>query len=880
MLKTRSRFFFTLILLALWPLLAGCAGGDSSPPPIAFQPTPTLMPTPTLAGNAPAAPTPPITPPAAGGTMATEGETAVSPANQPSNPTNQPTLPTGPTPQPNERLTIGRAALQVENFALAAEQFAAALAEPDFLSGAAERDALYNLGRATLGDGRSADAIRAFEQLLLDPAAPDPAHFFLGQAYEAQGRYADAAPAYQRYLDLHPDTAAYVGPILAANHLALGDRAAAIAAFETAVSAPAHRITAVANRVRLAEFYREDGRFAEAIAQYDAARDTAITEATKGQMTYLAGLTEIQAGNTEAGHQRFLDGVANFPGAAETHQGLVALVNASVPVDNFQRGLVNLNVKSFQPAVNAFNNVIAADPAGYRPDVHLYLAWAYEGLGDWETALAELDKLAASDPATALIERGRMLGRAGNGVAAREAYRAYLTQYPDGADAPQAAWETAVLTARLGETLAAIEAYREVAARYPTHQNAALGLYRAGWLANNLEDRETAVALWWQAADQYPFSDAGNEALLWLLRTLPEMVDGGETAVVGQGLPATIPPTPPPGAVPTITPPAESAPRQEPGERAPADLLALARARAAASTLPVYGAIRARDLAQGRDPFTPANRLNLAIAGDAAAQAEAEAWLRDQLGLAPDAPVRPLAPELAFDQRRILGDKLWQIGLRESAKRELEDLRQEMRDNPLASYQLALYFRDLGLYRSSILAAEAILSHFSISVFDAPKFIGRLSYPIYYAEQIVPLAESYGFDPLLQFSLVRQESLYESFARSFAAAQGLSQVIPDTGAWIAQRLSWPNFVNEDLYKPYVGLAFGSYYLDVQLAAFNQHVHAALAAYNAGPGNAQRWYNVAGGDIDRFKEAVDFAETRLYIERIYLGHAVYRFLYGE
>ena len=875
MLKTRSQFLFTLILFALWPL-AGCAGGNSSPPPIAFQPTPTLMPTPTLAGNAPVAPTPPITPRADSGMMGDEGETAVSPANQPTNPTNPTNTPSGPTPQPGERLTIGQTALQVENFTLAAEQFAAALAEPDFLSGAAQRDALYNLGRATLGDGRYAEAIRAFEQLLLDAAAPDPAHFLLGQAYEAQGRYADAAAAYQRYLDLHPDTAAYVGPIIAANHLALGDRAAAVAAYETAVSAPAHRITAVANRTRLAEFYREDGRFAEAIAQYDAARDTAITEATKGQMTYLSGLTEIQAGNTEAGHQRFLDGVANYPGAAETHQGLVALVNAGVPVDNFQRGLVNLNVKSFQPAVNAFNNVITADPAGYRPDTHLYLAYAQEGLGNWELALAELDKLAASDPATALIERGRMLGRAGNGAAAREAYRAYLTQFPDGADAPQAAWETAVLTARLGETLAAIEAYREVADRYPAHQNAALGLYRAGWLANNLEDRETAVALWWQAADQYPFSDAGNEALLWLLRTLPEMVEEGETAVVIPG----ISPTPPPGEVPTITPPAESAPRQTPGERTLTDLLTLARARAAASTLPVYGAIRARDLAQERDPFTPANRLNLAVADDSAAQAEAEAWLRDQLGLAPDAPVRPLAPELAFDQRRILGDKLWQIGLRESAKRELEDLRQEMRDNPLASYQLALYFRDLGLYRSSILAAEAILFHFNISVFDAPKFIGRLSYPIYYAEEIMPLAEAYGFDPLIQFALVRQESLYESFARSFAAAQGLSQVIPDTGAWIAQRLSWPNFVNEDLYKPYVGLAFGSYYLDVQLAAFNQHVHAALAAYNAGPGNAQRWYNIAGGDIDRFKETVDFAETRLYIERIYLGHAVYRFLYGE
>lgn len=878
MIRQFARLPLVILMLLTWPLLVGCEAADDPPPPIAFQPTPTLMPTPTLAGGAAVLPTPPVTPRLDESGATSGGETAVSPTNQLNQPTSP--IPGGPTPQPGERLAIGRSALQMENFALAAEQFAALLAEPDALTAAAQREALYNLGLARLGDGRYAEAAAAFEQLIAEEGAPDPAHFLLGQAYEAQGRYADAVAAYERYLALHPDTAAYVGPIIAANHLALGDRAAAVAAYETAVAAPAHRITTVNNRTRLAEYYREDGRFAEAIAQYDAARDVAITEATKGQMTYLAGFTEILAGNTAAGHQRYLDGVVNYPGAAETHQGLVVLVNEGVPVDNFQRGLVNLNAKSYQPAVNAFNNVIAADPAGYRPDTHLYLAWAYEGLGNWEAALAELDKLTASDGPTALIERGRMLARADNGTAAREAYRNYLAQYPAGADAPQAAWETAVLTARLGETQAAIEAYQAVAVNYPSYQNAALGLYRAGWLANNAGDRETAVTLWWQAADQYPFSDAGNEALLWLLRTLPEMVGEGETAVAAPGLPATIPPTPLPGEVPTITPVPESSPRQEVTERTPADLLALARSRAIASNLPVYGAIRAKDLAQGRAPFTPANRLNLAAAEDAAAQTEAEAWLRGQLGLAPDLPVRALSPELASDQRLILGEKLWQIGLRESAKRELEELRQEVRGDPLLSYQLALYFRDLGLYRSSILAAEAILGHFNVSVFDAPKFIGRLSYPVYYAEEIVPLAEAYGFDPLLQFALVRQESLYESFARSFAAAQGLSQVIPDTGAFIAQRLNWPNFVNEDLYKPYVGLAFGSYYLDLQLATFNEHVHAALAAYNAGPGNSQRWYNVAGGDIDRFKEAVDFAETRLYVERIYLGHAVYRFLYGD
>jgi soluble lytic murein transglycosylase len=220
------------------------------------------------------------------------------------------------------------------------------------------------------------------------------------------------------------------------------------------------------------------------------------------------------------------------------------------------------------------------------------------------------------------------------------------------------------------------------------------------------------------------------------------------------------------------------------------------------------------------------------------------------------------------------------MGLLEEAKRELEAVRAGYSENGLLSYQLAVYFRDMGLYRSSILAASSVLRLTGATPFTAPRFIGRLAYPVYYADLIVPQAEQRDYDPLLQFALVRQESLFESFARSHAAAQGLSQVIPDTGRYIANRLAWPNYENELLYRPAIGLVFGAYYLQEQLNGFNGDVYAALSAYNAGPGNAARWRNQALDDPDLYVEVVNFPETRLYIERIYAGHAIYRFLYGE
>ncbi|MEZ4517828.1 MAG: lytic transglycosylase domain-containing protein [Chloroflexota bacterium] len=297
-----------------------------------------------------------------------------------------------------------------------------------------------------------------------------------------------------------------------------------------------------------------------------------------------------------------------------------------------------------------------------------------------------------------------------------------------------------------------------------------------------------------------------------------------------------------------------------------------------------YYAIRVKEFVDGITPFSAESPLQLPE-DETADRLEAEAWLREWLvdnniTVPPEGDLADLSPTLLNDSRRIVGEKLWALGLLEEARGELEAFRQAYTDDPLASYQIALYLRDLGLYRSSIIAAANVLGQTGTLLYDAPRFIGRLVYPAYYTDLILPLAEEYDFDPRLQLALVRQESLFESFARSGAAAQGLAQVIPDTGYWIAQQLAWPDYENEDLYKPYVGLRFGAYYLSQQLATFDNLPQVALAAYNAGPGNAIRWYDVAGDDFDLFVDTIDFSETREYVQRIYQGFIAYRFLYGD
>jgi len=861
-----------VLLLILLLILAGCGGEDSpAATPIAFQPTATLPATPTLANGAlSSVPTPPITP-RAGEEIVTEivpmatVDVNVTPTN---------------TPQPQERLDIGDAALAEENVVVAIEQFQTSLQLEDDLTEEERQDALYSLGVAYMQDEKYAEAAEAFNQRIATGGKlPDPIYFQLGQALTNLGDTTGAISAYETYLAANPDTGAYVGPMIAEAYLSLGDWAAAVSTYETAVTAPSHRFTEVANRIKLAEFYRDDGNFPAAIAQYDAIQSVAQTEATKGQMEYLAGYTELLAGNTEAGYERYQTAVNQYPGASESYQALVTLVDNQIPVDEFQRGLIDFNVGAYQPGVDAFLRYIEANPENYRQDTHLYLAWSYEGLGNLESALAELETYAATDPAKATIERAKMLARFSDSVGAQAAYQTYIANHPNGEDAPFAAWWAAAIAENFGDVAGAIDGYIKLADIAPFHEDAPEALFRAGWLAYWNGDAKTAVSSWERSAKSYPGSEFGNASLVWLLRTLPEMIEQAENGGFAEDVVETeaiTDATTISDTVASVTPEVVVTAVTATGLR---NLQTELEAEADSRTLETYYAVRARDMVQETPPFAPPATIEIPE-DDSAAQREAETWLKTQFSLETEDPLHLLSPELAYDSRRIVGEKLWQMGLFESAKLELESLRQDVSDDPLLSYQLALFFRDLGLYRSSIIAAGSILTNAGVSVFEAPEFIGQLLYPAYYADVILPLAEQYGYDPLLQFALVRQESLFESFARSGAAAQGLSQVIPDTGAYIAERLNWPDYENDDLYKPYVGLNFGAYYIDQQLDAFDGATHAALAAYNAGPGNAARWYEIAGDDLDLFKETMDFAETRKYIDRIYLGQAVYRHLYGE
>jgi len=155
----------------------------------------------------------------------------------------------------------------------------------------------------------------------------------------------------------------------------------------------------------------------------------------------------------------------------------------------------------------------------------------------------------------------------------------------------------------------------------------------------------------------------------------------------------------------------------------------------------------------------------------------------------------------------------------------------------------------------------------------------RRIYTIDYRDAIAAAATSHGLDPLLVAAIVRVESGFNARALSPKGARGLMQVMPDTGAWVAQQLSWPDYHPDMLYDPERNLAIGTWYLRYLATVFDGNLVATLAAYNAGQNRVQQW--LADSTWDGRKETIDdipFRETRTYVRRVLGTLDTYTWLY--
>ncbi len=117
-------------------------------------------------------------------------------------------------------------------------------------------------------------------------------------------------------------------------------------------------------------------------------------------------------------------------------------------------------------------------------------------------------------------------------------------------------------------------------------------------------------------------------------------------------------------------------------------------------------------------------------------------------------------------------------------------------------------------------------------------------------------------------SIMQVESGFRPYVVSPVGASGLMQIMPKTGALIANNLGDGSYAEKFLFNPSRNVAYGAYYLRFLLEYYRGVMPLAIAAYNAGPAAVDRWLaRCRDCEIDEFVEWIPYRETRLYVKNV-------------
>jgi soluble lytic murein transglycosylase len=706
-------------------------------------------------------------------------------------------------------------------------------------------DAAVLAGKLHISDGNYRAALDALATARISTGATFTNALLTGIAHERAGQPLSATVWYSQALPGSGLLSQLVNQRLGESLLAAGQYARAVAPLRASVDQSTSPTAQRERREKLALALQSSGNYTAALAQYDA-----IAAAQPGALV-LARISVERAsvyraqGRVDEARRTLRAVMDNYPRTASAFVALDIMLKDGQPVSELQRGIIDYYNDQNVAAQAAFARGVSQTGANVE-EIQYWAALNYMDLANWPAAHRNLDLVIALGAKTprfddALWARAQAYARAGESASAAVAYRDYAARLPNSARAQAAKQAEAVHLERTGERERAAEAHLAAYRVNPRGEDAADNLLRYATLNYAIGRADRVLS----ATQEIETGLLARDVRLWQAKAELKLKNNTRAAAL-------------------------------------LDELALGSD---------YPGIRARELALETQPFSSPVTRTVIYTAPRADLAEAVMWLA--LRQSNGAPISPtavaatyaaLGSNLRASAAWQRGVALWNLEIRREANDEFNALASANAGDPLAMLWMSDALRKLGHYRLSIGRADDALRLARgkpFNVRETPRALAQLLYPTYYEDLVTEHSREFKLDPLLVFSLIRQESLFESFAESTAAARGLMQVIPPTGREINQRLQWPpNYTERDLNKPYVSVRFGTSYLARMNELSKGDWYTALAGYNAGIGRALRWQEQAAGDPDMFYQNITIDEPRIYIRRIVENHAIYRALYSR
>ncbi len=715
--------------------------------------------------------------------------------------TSVPPTPTlAPTPQPKARISLGEAHMLAGDYEAALNEFWTARAQstdPEIIAAAQ-----LGVGRVLYLQSNNSSAVEQLNWLLTNVPEGEirnTAYFYLAKANEKLGQYGPAAEAYGNYLRLEPgplDSEIY--EMQGDAYSAMDDHVNALIAYRTSreKSVPGDTDTL---DIKIAQELAASGDDPAAINAYLLLYDSSINDAVRAQVNLLLGQIYLRINEPEQAYARFQTSVENFPLYFDTYSGLVALVEANQPVNDLMRGIVDYYAGEYGLATEAFDRYLYTRPP-HDGIIHYYRALSLYNMGDYEGEIAEWDELIQDHPqdekyATAFLEKSTTLyTRLERPIDAANTLLSFVAKVPDSPNAPDFLYRAARIFELSGYLSQAAATWERIINEYPSADEAYSGLFQAGIVYFRLGSFEQAQVTFQRIIVLALSPEEQAAAYFWVGKCLEAIGQRDESLGYYQ--------------------------------------------QAAAADPTGYYSIRASEKINGVNPFPPSTNADLSI-DLALDKVTADEWMITTFKLDPATNLSDSAALNNFSRFQ-RGNEFTRLGLRDSARGEFDALREDLSTDPLNTYRLLNYLVEHGYYQVAVLSSRQVLDQAGLSQADtltlAPVYFNHIRFGIFFREIIVSAANENNIDPLLLFSVIRQESLFEPSIVSSADARGLMQIIPAVGEEIATNFSWPaNFVTSDLDRPVVNVRLGTHFLKNWVKYFDGSIPAALSAYNAGIG---------------------------------------------
>lgn len=198
-------------------------------------------------------------------------------------------------------------------------------------------------------------------------------------------------------------------------------------------------------------------------------------------------------------------------------------------------------------------------------------------------------------------------------------------------------------------------------------------------------------------------------------------------------------------------------------------------------------------------------------------------------------------------------------------------------------YSLAVYLNRGGHAQPAIRYGESVFSSMPADyrVDLMPRDIAELLYPAPFRDYMHREATARGIDARYMLAIARQESRFNSSAKSFAAARGMFQFISSTAERVNRQLKVDDFDQSQLYDPSVAIRFAAAYMGELFGEFKNNPYAVAASYNGGELAVRRWLERArSSDPELFCAEVAYMESKDYVYKVMCNYWNYRRLYRE